>query len=345
MAAVGLRALAMMLGAGYGGSYLYNNMDAARGLAARILLQHQAAEKAAAGSGNAPAPTQTAALSAQMDALTREMARARDPVVVVGPANSSLKGSLATLSDVFNLLGWAVFAVSVGGVSYYVAVRKNVSLRDLAWVSQSTFNGTISAMQKGITRVSGAVGAVRRDLGERLKLMEGRVEKVRASLSDKIEEEVAGVKSGIGEVGSEVSDVKVVLDDVNSRIEQLDTKIDTATTGIMALARVVSSLAPERLQPGNPFYDLKRFADAKQTPELGQPALRQRLSNGGLRSLLGGTSAPSVSTDSFVEGEQEANGNSGVNRGMNGVGKGKSKPNGTWNKRESSQDEPLPWEC
>lgn len=331
MATIGIRTLLIVATAGYSGTYIYNNLDHARALATRLLLQPPTTDQS--NSPSQPSP-QTEALSAQMDALTRQMSRANDnPVVLLGPTTGSLKGSLATLSDLLNLLGWGLVVVSLGGVGYYVAVRRNLSLRDLAWVSQSTFNGTIAAMQKGITRVSGAVGAVRRDLGERLRLMEGRVDSVRECLSEKIEEEVAGVKGGVDNVGAEVCEVRGVLDNVHSRIEQLDGKIDTATTGIMALARVVSSLAPERLQPGTPFYELKRFADAKNIPEIAtsQPGLRQRLSNGGLRGLLVGALGrdDGETVDDVGDGRCDS------------VGKG----NGPWNKVRENEEEPLPWEA
>lgn len=249
MAAIGLRTLAVLFGASYGGSYLYNNMDHARSLAARILLQHQAAEKQASDSASSATSTSSAdvdALSAQMDALTREMSRTRDtPIVLLGPSGQ-FKGSLAAISDVFNLLGWAVVAVTVGGVGYYVIVRKNVSLRDLAWVSQKTFAGTVGAMQKGIATVSGAVRAVRRELDEKLRMMEGHVDEVHDSLTGKIEEEVGGVKVDVSGVHTEVTSVKDRLDDLTIRFEQLDSKIDTATSGIMALVKVLFSLAPDQ---------------------------------------------------------------------------------------------------
>lgn len=286
MATIGLRSLAMLFGAGYSGSYLYNNQDKARNIA-DMLLNQNSQKTTSLNVSQSTTPT-VDVLSDQMARLTREVTRTRsEPVVVMAP--SGYKGSLSTISDLFNLLGWAVVAVSVSGVVYFVAYRKRFRLTDLAWVSQSTFNATITAMQQGITRVNGAVGAVKRDLGDRLRNIEGRVERVRSSLSEQIEAEVAVVKDGVSDVGDEVTNVKNVLGDVNLRIDKLDTKIDFATNGIVALVKAISSVAPERLTPGSPFYELRKFADlSSPKPDLSGPMVRQRVSFSGLRGILSG---------------------------------------------------------
>lgn len=333
MAAIGLRTLAMLFGASYGGTYLYNNMDHARSLATRILLQHQAADNqstsSAANSTTAASTSDVGALSAQMDALAREMSRSRDqPVVLLGPSGP-LKGSLATISDIFNLLGWAVVVVSVGGVGYYVAIKKNVSLRDLAWVSQKTFAGTVGAMQKGIVTVSGAVRAVRRELDEKLRMMQGQVDDVHDSLTGKIEEEIGGVKVDVSGVHTEVTGVKDRLDDFTIRFEQLDSKMDTATSGIMALVKVVSTLAPDRLQPGTPFFELKRFMNSNQAEKITGTNVVRRLSNRGLGLLSNGETQEEMEAGEPVNAVKKA---SSISKGKTG-----------FDKRVSTED-PLPWQ-
>lgn len=304
MAAIGLRSVAVIMGAGYTGSYIYNNLtfDSARSLAAEILLRQKAAESASADSSrpaSSPDTRAVSALSEKFDRLSSEVVRSRsDPVLIVGP--QGYKGSLATVTDVFNLLGWVVFAVTVGSGIYYVAVRKHLSIRDLAWVSQSTFNGTVSAMQAGIARVSGAVGAVRRDLGERLRVMEARVDNVRDTLSKQIEKDVGEVKDGVRQVSENVSHVKCGVEDAITRIEQMDYKIDATNSGIRALIGVVSSMAPEKLKPGSPFHSLRRYLEMSENGggEVEGPMLRPRLSQTGLAGLLGSAAAASESVDS-----------------------------------------------
>lgn len=262
---LGVRSLIVLVGAGYTGSYVYNNvtMEKARNIAADLLMSYRKGSQdnsstetssvSATDNGRA-----VDALSQQMDRLTREVSKNRsDPVVIVGP--TGYKGSLATVTDVFNLLGWVVFATSVGGAVYYIAVRKRWPLRDLLWVSQTKFNDTVTAMQNGITRVSGVVNSVRRDLGERLRKMEGKVEHVEASLSKQIESEVGDVKEGVGRLGDDVSDVRRGVSDVSHRVVEMSDKLDSTNYGIHLLLGVVSSLAPDKIKPGSPFYDLKKF--------------------------------------------------------------------------------------
>ncbi len=60
-------------------------------------------------------------------------------------------------------------------------------------------------------------------------------------------------------------------------------KLDTATNGIMALVRVVSSLAPDSVRPENPFYDLKMLATeipGNKAIMDSSPMLRRRVSSG-----------------------------------------------------------------
>lgn len=294
MATVPLRTLAVLFSAGWGGSYVYNHTETVREIVATQLgraLQKRNAQ-------NDSSDSAVDSLSAQVSALARDVSRAADrPVVVLGPSSSRV----SALADALSLAGWGILAVGCGGAAYYIAIWKGWSVRDLAWVSQTSFDTTVSSMQKGIARVSSALASVRRDVSERMQLIETRVEAVRAALSRKIVDEVADVKAGIAEVSDDVANVRDVLVDVTGRIDTIDGKLDTATNGIMALVRVVSSLAPEVTRPGNPFWELRQIAmmdDVKnKSPPLvkdkQQPLLRRRISNG-LSGILGKETAGNV---------------------------------------------------
>lgn len=296
MAALGLRSVVLLAGAGYTGTYLYNHFsfERARNLAADILIKHR--ENAETGSsakasgnstqGNSSVDT----LSKQVDRLTREVSRSRDQVLVVG-GNSAYKSSLAVVTDVFNLLGWAVIALSVGGVVYYFAFRKRLSLRDLAWVSHTRFNDTVNAMQSGISRVSSAVGSVRRDLGERMRKMEGKVGDVETNLSKQIESEVGDVKEGVNKLGEDVSLVSRGVEHVHTRIDEMNDKIEGTHQGVQMLLDFITSLAPEKVKPGTPFYNLQRFMRNRNSASNeieGSTGLRPRLTQTGLAGLLPG---------------------------------------------------------
>lgn len=302
MSLLGVRSLAVIFGAGFSGSYMYNHVDKARAIFTRLLLSDDAvvgnkvdgANPAMTSNVTSTAATDTTspqlqALSEQLVSLSREVNRSRGDQLLIMP---SYKGSLGAVTDIFNLIGWAVAVVSVGGVVYYVAYRKRLKLTDLAWVSQRTFTGTVEAMQNGITRVSGAVSAVKRDIAQRLREIETRMDRVKTALAQQIERDVGDVKHGVAEVGEEVADVKSTLGGVNERINQLDVKIDFATNGIIALVKALSSVAPERIKPGSPFHELRKFADLSDSSNSSSGMLRQRLSAGGLRGLLAGEEFP-----------------------------------------------------
>lgn len=273
MAALGIRGLVLVFTAGYSGSYLYNNQQNARELAGRILNMSKPEPKSTQNGGD-----DLSTLSAQLSNLTQQISQPRPESVVILPSHA-YKGSLSTLSDALNLLGWAVFSVTIGGLVYYIAIRKNIKLTDILWVSRATFNGTINSMQTGLSHVSETVSSVRKDLSQRLGLLKSQVDDVRDSLSNQIESEVKHVQGDIQGVGMEVSEVKSALGDVSSRIEELDSKIDYATNGIVALVKAVSSVAPERVGHGTPFYELKKFAE--------RSGGRARRLSTGLRGLLG----------------------------------------------------------
>lgn len=281
MAAVPLRTLTLLFSAGWGGSYFYNHMDGARealaGALSRTLRFAAGRDSRSDGSSIHEDGSAVDALSEQVSNLARDVSRAANrPVVVLGPNGSRV----SAIADALSLAGWAVLVFSVGGAAYYVAIWKGWSVRDLAWVSQASFSETVSAMQEGIARVRGAVGAVRREVGERMRVVEARVEAVRQALSRQIEAEVCEVKERIDGVSADVSSVHDVLADVTGRIDAIDGKLDTATNGIMALVRVVSSLAPDSVRPENPFYDLKMLASENKSIMDSSPMMRRRISSG-----------------------------------------------------------------
>lgn len=319
-ATLGLRSLALLVGAGWSGSYMYNNlsMERARTLAAQILLQHKSDEagntnNSSSDGGGSSGRSAVEALTNQVDRLTREVSRSRtqDPVVIVGGTGADSGGLLggyrsviSVMSDLLNLLGWAVVVCSAGGVVYLVVVRKGLSLHDLFWVSQSRFNDTVSAMQAGLKRVSGVVSSVRKDLGDRLLHMEGKVEDVEANLARQIDTEVGDVKDGVARLGDEMSVVSRGVDHVHTRIDEMNEKIDGTHRGVQLLLDFVTSLAPEKVKPGTPFFNLRRYMQGAgengghpqvMMDDQNQNAIRPRLSQG-LAGLLPSSTTPAATS-------------------------------------------------
>lgn len=254
-----LRTATLVAGSAYGGAYVYNNVgaDGLRGLAADILLRERERLRAGDGGGSAGGAAGGAAagagidrLAEQVERLSGEVSRANGrPVVVYGGAEGA-----ASLWDVGGLAGWTVLAFGVGTAVYYVCVWRDVSLRDFMWVSRKAFSSTVQGINAGMKNVNAAVAAIRAELTEKLRSLEFSVDGVRTDLSKKIEAEVSEVKEG-------VDGVQDMLHGVNDRMELLDGKLDTATSGIFALVRVVSSMAPEQLPSSSPFAELRRFAE------------------------------------------------------------------------------------
>jgi Protein of unknown function (DUF1664) len=253
-----LRTVSLVIGGAGGGSYLYNNVsaDGVRSVARDILLRESARDP---GRAQSPAVDHSGLdrLAAQVERLSSEVSSsAARPVVVYGG------GGGADVSGLFgSLAGWTVVAVAVGTAVYYVCLWRGTSVTDFMWVSRQAFKDTVTGINAGMKNVSATVATIRHDMAEKLRHLETRLENVRSSLSEKMETEVADVKERVDIVGKEVVEAAEMLHAVNSRIELMADKLDTATNGIMALVRVVSSLAPEKLKPESPFVELRRFAE------------------------------------------------------------------------------------
>lgn len=263
MATIGLRTLFMVGTAAYTGNVLYHNLDSVRTLASRLLnLPKPDNNNGSNGSTSNGSSSAVDALAKQLEYLSNELKRAKDAPVVVVPATSrsaTTFGVLSTITDALNLLGWVIVLGSVGGVGYYVAVKRNVKLRDLAWVSRGRFNETVAAMERGVGRMRGVVSAVKRELGERLRLLDGRVDDVKV-ISERIGDEVGEVRVGVEGLGMEMWKVKGAVDEVGERVESMDGKLSRTNDGIYALVKLVyGALGGSMGRGGGELGELKRF--------------------------------------------------------------------------------------
>lgn len=263
MATIGLRALVMVGTAAYTGSFLYHNPNSVRNVASRLLNLPRPDDN---NNPNAPASSSSStavdALAKQLEYLSTELKRAKDAPVVVVPASNrgaTTFGMLSTVTDALNLLGWVIVLGSVGGVGYYVAVRRNVKLRDLVWVSRGRFNETVAAMERGVGRMRGVISAVKRELGERLRLLDGRVDDVKV-LSERIGDEVGEVRVGVEGLGMEMWKVKGAVDEVGERMESMNGKLSRTNDGIYALVKLVyAALGGSAGRGGGELGELRKF--------------------------------------------------------------------------------------
>lgn len=294
MAAIGLRTLFAVGTAAYTGNFLYYNIDTVRNVTSRLLrlpdADHNSSQNAS--SSNSSSPT-VDALARQLEYLSSELKRSRDASVVVIPSSSrgaTTFGVLSAITDALNFLGWVIVLGSVGGVGYYVAVKRNVNLKDLAWVSRGRFNETVAAMQEGVGRMGGVIKAVKRELGERLRLLDGRVDDVKV-LSERIGVEVGEVRVGVDGLGTEIWKVKGAIDDVGERMDSVHGKLNKTNDGIYALVRLVySALGGEGRRGGGELKELERFMLDMETEKDGVMKGRKAIPtpSGGFQNRLEG---------------------------------------------------------
>lgn len=245
MAQIGVRALALVFGASYTGAYLYNHADAARGMLKRILGEVENAKSA--NEGNMRNSTTTVdGLAAQLSSLRAELMR-RDGTVVVMPGSTK---------EGWGLIGWGVVVIGVGAVGWGV-VKGKLDVREFGWVSKRRFAETVSKMEEALGRVRGVVGGVRKELGERLGILDETVEGVR-KVGERIGEEVQEVKVGVGELGGEVRWVRERVEGVGERVQRMEGKVDRTNEGIYALVKMVYGVLGGRAE-GRGLGDLERF--------------------------------------------------------------------------------------
>eukprot|EP00172_Hildenbrandia_rubra_P002204 Plantae.Rhodophyta-Hildenbrandia_rubra.ctg29066.p1 GENE.Plantae.Rhodophyta-Hildenbrandia_rubra.ctg29066~~Plantae.Rhodophyta-Hildenbrandia_rubra.ctg29066.p1 ORF type:complete len:332 (-),score=74.64 Plantae.Rhodophyta-Hildenbrandia_rubra.ctg29066:737-1732(-) len=267
VATVPLRVITVLFGAGFGGSYIYNNLDGVRQRIAEHLLgvRGKTHDAGSAGGGGGSSDSMNE-LSSQMTALSREVARASEkagagPVMIID--RNAGKGFLDSLSAT----GWTIMVVSAG-IGGYLAYKRGIRPGDFFWVSRSAFSNTVERMQNGVAKVSGMVANVKKELSGKLKMLEGQLELVRNRLGKKIEKEVGEVKEGIGEVGADVEDVRKAVEGLQGQLGSLDEKMSVASHGIFLLCKVVSGMGNNEVSSGT-FDDLKRFTSVADSGRQG----------------------------------------------------------------------------
>ena len=262
VATVPLRVLTIIFGAGFGGSYVYNNLETVRSRLAQnifgvtpstINTTNNPSGGGGGGGGNA---TGLEELNSQITNLSRQVARATEkastgPVMLIDRNVSH--GVLHQLSST----GWTILVIT-SGIGGYIAYKKGVKLSDFLWVSRSAFGRTIEKMQEGVVKINGIIDGVKKELSSKMKMLEGKMEVVRSGLGKKIEKEVGQVRRGIKEVGKDVEDVRSAVKGLEGQLEGLDGKMNVASHGIFLLCKVVSGMGQNSISQGT-FDELNRF--------------------------------------------------------------------------------------
>eukprot|EP00899_Mesostigma_viride_P010321 jgi/Mesvir1/19290/Mv10365-RA.1 len=292
------RLVTVVLGAGFGGAYLYNNSGNVGELFSELsktFIRHMAKSKQEGGEGadsswpawNVRGATETSiqGLQRQVERMASEMhsllATARGVTVVHAGQNGSSGRSV--------LLPLAFVAVVAGGGYLYY---KGIKLSDIMYVSRRSFKGAVAQLGAGLDSLSSKIAAVKQQLHARLEAMGLKMEEGMADIRSDVSSvdnrvrdmgrEVAQVHRNLQRVGDDVAAVQALISGLELKLDGVALRQDFTNKGIYALCEVAGKLgaSAEGLQP------------IQNILEQGAPRLAATPSPLGLRGLLGGISSP-----------------------------------------------------
>ncbi|GJD10537.1 hypothetical protein Gasu2_47220 [Galdieria sulphuraria] len=293
------RLLVLMIGAGISGATLYNHMDGVTSFfkevsraAIHSLTKPTKASTSSSGQGNSE---ELQSLAEQITRLSREVSKSlaavqesssRQPLVTFvgnGPGRLGSSGFVFTLSVCGSVVVVAIVAKRFFGFQIW----------DLAYVSSRRFNQAFETLKGAVTRVSGALSQVQKELSVKIKQVEDKVVESNICLEQKLQDEMEETRRDIYTVGGDVAEVRSIVGNVEQQLEELQNKLRFANRGIYLLCTVVSRL-PENttvefasgLNPAR--EELKEFANSAVVEKLGlayKPTLPGHLDKGALLGL------------------------------------------------------------
>lgn len=138
----------------------------------------------------------------------------------------------------------------VGGTAVVVIVAHVTGLFDFSgimYVTQSKFKSATEALQESVAVVNKALQAARKDLLERMGLIETRIDNVSAELKDQITTSSAAVREDLAKVSLEVRDVGTAVSGMEDKlglieggVGDLRLAMEKANRGIQLLCHVVA---------------------------------------------------------------------------------------------------------
>jgi hypothetical protein len=211
-----------MVGAGFSGSWLYNN--GGEGAANQImwllrsggLVSGTGSEKGGNGSESA-----IAALSQQLERLSQRVANQSNQgstIVVTGGG-----GRMPSIST--------VLVLSAAGGAYFIYWR-GISLSDIPLVTTRTLG-------KAIGTVSQAIDSMRANFAESIDTLTGRTAEVQEELG-LIHAEVGQVQAGVENLGLSVEGIQQQIRECNHNLLEAKGQHDYACRGINLLCNVVA---------------------------------------------------------------------------------------------------------
>jgi len=292
------RLLVLMVGAGISGATLYNHMDGVTSFfkevsraAIHSLTKPNKANVSSSGQGDSQ---ELQSLAEQISRLSREVSRSLAAV----QENSSRQPLVTFVGNGQGHLGsgYILSLTACGSVVFVAWVAKRFfgfQIWDLAYVSSRRFNQAFDTLRGAVTRVSGALSQVQKDLSMKIKQVEDKVVESNISLEQKLQEEMEETRRDIYTVGGDVAEVRGIIGNVEQQLEDLHNKLRFANRGIYLLCTVVSRL-PENngtdFAAGlNPVREeLKEFAESAVVEKMGisyKSPLPSHLDKGALLGL------------------------------------------------------------
>mmetsp|Transcript_12396 Transcript_12396/g.37834 ORF Transcript_12396/g.37834 Transcript_12396/m.37834 type:complete len:300 (+) Transcript_12396:130-1029(+) len=290
--AASARMVVLLMGAGFGGSYLYTHGDSVLAAFkeaswAGIHELSKPRSKVArggevnaqvGGDGKAEAYSSVLAdLATQVNKLAAQVkgqsaASQQNPAVMVVSRGGSDKSAL-----VHSVLPASLVVLIVAGV---IMRRNGITWSHVAGVTQSVFMKSMDSMQRGLTTVSGALRAVKEDLIERIWRVEEKMQNTNREIQAKIASAVGDARKSVDDVGTQVENLQSNVSGLDNQCGRIDESMQFAVRGVFMLCSYVSDLSNLSSKARS---DLGNFLNAAEGAEE-----RARLQDGTSPVLLGG---------------------------------------------------------
>lgn len=142
------------------------------------------------------------------------------------------------------------FTTIIGGTAVVVVIAHVSGLFDFSgimYVTQSRFKSTTDALKEAVDSVSKVLSVTRRDLLERIGLLDTKMEEANAELKEQItktheivRDDLANVHQEVKDVGSVVGGLETKLGAIDGGLGELRVAMERANHGIQLLCHVVA---------------------------------------------------------------------------------------------------------
>lgn len=234
-AGIGVSRLILLVGAGYGGTVLFQNRKLSE-----VIGDIQSFVARQEKRGEIGESDMSDALAAQVKRLAMEvnqLASARQITVLNGNSGG-------------NATSLILPAAVLGTVGYGYLWWKGVSFSDLMYVTKKSMSAAVSNLTKHLEHVSDALAATKKHLTQRIENLDGKLDD-QIEVSKLIKTEVTDVRAELSDIGYDLNTIHSLVSGLNGKIMTLEEKQDFANNGILYLVDCVNGkgvASPQMLQ-------------------------------------------------------------------------------------------------